>query len=138
MAEHRARAQINAIISDNYFREGRAHLNAEFRAELHGVEVIWPDKTAVLKVLLLTKGFSSARNIAPRIFQLFKQSFDKLSQAESYNWGLRSAKKLLDTVEYGANEVQAVEAATRKYFEGKIEANDQAQFNAIFDKVFAN
>lgn len=67
-----------------------------------------PDNDLIAEVLLLSEGFTTAKDLARKLVSLFTLSRELLSPQQHYDWGLRALKTSLGIAGRELREVGAV------------------------------
>ena len=68
-----------------------------------------PDNELIAEVLLLSEGFTTAKDLARKLTALFTLSRELLSPQQHYDWGLRALKTSMGIVGRELREVRGAE-----------------------------
>jgi dynein heavy chain 2, cytosolic len=74
---------------------GRSKLPDNLKAVFRSVAMAEPDNGIIAKVLLLSEGFVSAKELGIKLVTLFCMAKALLSAQQFYDWGLRSLKTIV-------------------------------------------
>ena len=67
-----------------------------------------PDDEPIAEVLLISEGFTTAKDLARKLTALFTMSRELLSPQQHYDWGVRALKTSLGNVGRELHEVGGV------------------------------
>ncbi|EAN79214.1 dynein heavy chain, putative [Trypanosoma brucei brucei TREU927] len=74
---------------------GRSKLPDNLRQLFREVAMTQPNNELITSTMLLSEGFTHAKNLAKKIVEMYRLSGQLMSKQQHYDWGLRSLKAVL-------------------------------------------
>eukprot|EP01105_Mastigella_eilhardi_P023120 TRINITY_DN578_c0_g1_i21.p1 TRINITY_DN578_c0_g1~~TRINITY_DN578_c0_g1_i21.p1 ORF type:complete len:3400 (+),score=883.23 TRINITY_DN578_c0_g1_i21:3362-13561(+) len=99
---------------------GRSRLPDNLKQLFRPVAMSVPDMNLIAEVILLSEGFSYARELGHKLVSVFRLCKHLLSYQQHYDWGLRALKSILGM---GGAQVQEVKKAEREHQFKSVEGN---------------
>jgi len=74
---------------------GRTELPENLKALFRGCAMVVPDIVLICENMLMSEGFSTAKELSKKFMCLYDLSKSLLSKQMHYDWGLRAVKSVL-------------------------------------------
>ncbi len=86
---------IGIFVTMNPDYEGRSQLPDNLKMLFRPVTMVVPDSVLICEILLMSKGFLQAKQLAKKMIVLYDLSDQQLSKQKHYDFGLRAKKSVL-------------------------------------------
>jgi dynein heavy chain len=89
------RRTVGIFITMNPGYAGRTELPDNLKAKFRPIAVIVPDMLNICEIMLMSEGFTAARELGKKMTVLYKLASEQLSKQYHYGFGLREIKTVL-------------------------------------------
>jgi dynein heavy chain len=133
---------VGFFITMNPGYAGRTELPENLKALFRSCAMVTPDLILICENMLLSEGFSTAKNLSKKFVTLYMLSRELLSKARHYDWGLRAVKSVLRQAgQLKRSDPQIPEdpllmRALRDFNIPKIVTDDKPIFLRLIDDLF--
>lgn len=135
---------VGFFITMNPGYAGRTELPENLKALFRSCAMVVPDLVLICENMLMSEGFSKARELSRKFVTLYELSRELLSKQKHYDWGLRAVKSVLRQAGKLKREDPQIPEnpllmrALRDFNLPKIVTDDKMIFGGLIDDLFPN
>lgn len=121
---------------------GRTELPDNLKSMFRPISMMVPDSGIIAENILFSDGFQNTKQLAKKVFTLYRLAVQQLSKQDHYDFGLRSMVALLRyagkkrRLMPNTREEEVVYLAMRDMNIARFTANDLPLFNGIMSDIF--